>query len=95
MSFLTQAFAMVTLWACSVYLYKEKKNHWITTLPGIFMTAVSVSYILQAKEGFKLSPVFSNTMGIVVSIAFFILFYVKMRRYSNLCASGTVKEDIV
>ncbi|MBA5851858.1 carbon starvation protein A [Clostridium sp. cel8] len=95
MSFLTQAFAMVTLWACSVYLYKNSKNHWITTLPAIFMSAVSVSYILQAQEGFRLNPTFSNVTGVVVSVAFFVLFYVKMKYYSNASSSDTVKESAI
>lgn len=79
MTWLTQAFAMVTLWACSVYLYQNKKNYWITTLPAMFMTAVSISYILQAKEGFKIAASLSNILGISVALGSFILFYVKMK----------------
>jgi carbon starvation protein CstA len=79
MSFLTQAFAMVTLWACSVYLYQNKKNHWITALPAAFMTAVSASYILQAKEGFRLAASLSNVLGLIVAAGSFALFFYKMK----------------
>lgn len=79
MTFLTQAFAMVTLWACSVYLYQNSKNYWITTIPAIFMTAVSTCYILQAKEGFRLTPTIANTIGLVITAGCFVLFYYKMK----------------
>jgi carbon starvation protein CstA len=79
MSFLTQAFAMVTLWACSVYLYQNRKNYWITTLPAAFMTAVSVSYILQAKEGFRMAASLSNVLGLAVAVGSFIFFLYKMK----------------
>lgn len=79
MTFLTQAFAMVTLWACSVYLYQNLKNHWITTLPAMFMTAVSISYILQAKEGFRIAASISNVLGITTALGSFVLFYYKMK----------------
>lgn len=80
MGWLTQAFAMVTLWACSVYIYKKSKNHFITTIPAIFMTAVSISYILQAPEGFKLPALLSNVVGILGSILCIILFYKKVQK---------------
>ena len=88
MTFLTQAFAMVTLWACSVYLYQKGKNHWITVLPAIFMTAVSICYILQAKEGFRLDPTISNISGIAVAIGSFVLFYYKMKMTNKTNSSA-------
>ena len=88
MTFLTQAFAMVTLWACSVYLYQKGKNHWITSLPAIFMTAVSICYILQAKEGFRLDPTISNISGIAVAIGSFVLFYYKMKMTNKTNSSA-------
>lgn len=81
MTWLTQAFAMVTLWACSVYLYKNKKNYWIALLPAIFMTMVSMSYIFQAKEGFRLNLTVSNILAVVVTLACIAIFIVKMKGY--------------
>lgn len=83
MTWLTQAFAMVTLWASSVYLYKNSKNYWITVLPAVFMTMVSISYILQAKEGFQLSPSFSNIAALVVTLVCIVTFTLKMKGYSG------------
>ncbi|GIM27409.1 carbon starvation protein CstA [Clostridium polyendosporum] len=92
MTWLTQAYAMVTLWACSVYLYQKEKNHWLTTLPAIFMTAVSISYILQAKEGFKLQAGFSNVVGLAVALFFSALFYLKMKKSNSVCLEKALGE---
>lgn len=91
MNFLTQAFAMVTLWACSVYMYKKSKNFIITLLPGIFMTTVSVSYILQAKEGLRLPAVPSNAAGIIVALFCTILFFVKMNAFKAASQKAAVE----
>ncbi|SHH51439.1 carbon starvation CstA family protein [Clostridium magnum] len=88
MGWLTQAFAMVTLWACSVYLVKAKKNHWISTLPAVFMSAVCVSYILQAPEGFRVNAVFSNTVGIAAAAAFFLIFLNKIKNQDKSMKSA-------
>ena len=52
-----QTLAVFTLWSLTVYLARKKKVYLITLVPAIFMTAVSVSYILYAPnpEGFGLS----------------------------------------
>lgn len=51
-----QTLAVFTLWAATVYLARHGKAYIITLLPAIFMTAVSVSYLLFAPqpEGFGL-----------------------------------------
>ena len=34
------ALAMIVLWTASMYLFREKKNYWITAVPATFMSAV-------------------------------------------------------
>jgi carbon starvation protein CstA len=63
-----QTVAMVVLWAGAMWLAKRGKNHWIASIPAFFMTAVSVTYILYAPEGFQLAYNFSVIAGIVVAI---------------------------
>lgn len=92
MTFLTQAFAMVTLWASSVYLYQNQKNYWITLLPAAFMTAVSISYILQAKEGFRIAASISNVLGLAVTVGSFVFFLIRMRG-KNLSKSVPAVEE--
>lgn len=49
-----QTLSVFTLWAITVYLVQEKKNFYLTLVPALFMTCVSVTYILVAPEGLQL-----------------------------------------
>ncbi len=63
-SWTNQTLAMFTLWAGTVWLYKNQKSeirnqkysfgYLIALIPALFMTMVSTSYILIAPEGFRL-----------------------------------------
>lgn len=69
-----QVLAMMILWAATGYLIREGKTHMMTTLPAIFMTAVVSTYILQAKEGFKLATNIAYPLGLVIAAALSIFF---------------------
>ena len=79
-SWANQTLAMIMLWTGSAYLAKENKNHFISTVPAIFMTVVTVSYIMQAPEGFRLHAGISNIIGVLVAILFTILFAMKVKK---------------
>ncbi|MGN0653044.1 MAG: carbon starvation protein A [Gemmiger sp.] len=49
-SWTNQTLAMIVLWAASMFLFKEKKNYWITAVPATFMSAVSATYFFMAPE---------------------------------------------
>ena len=72
-----QTLAMIVLWASSAYLIKEAKSHWMTTIPATFMTAVSITYILQAPEGFKLATSIAYPVGFIAAVAALVFFLVK------------------
>ncbi|KXZ39454.1 Carbon starvation protein CstA [Alkalithermobacter thermoalcaliphilus JW-YL-7 = DSM 7308] len=76
-SWANQTLAMIMLWAGASYLYKNNKLHWVCTLPAMFMTVVTTSYILQAPEGFKLNANISNILGVGISVVIFTLFMLK------------------
>ncbi len=78
-----QTLAVFTLWAITVYLAKKKKMYWISLVPAVFMTVVSVSYILIAPEGFHLSSTSSYIGSIGVAIAVLILFMYKNHIKTN------------
>jgi carbon starvation protein CstA len=78
-----QTLAMIMLWTASVYLIVRKKNHWITSLPATFMTAVIVTYILQAGIGFGLTPKASGIAGVIISVICLALFISKYRNKEN------------
>jgi carbon starvation protein CstA len=58
-----QTLAMVVLWTITVYLTRTGKFFWITLIPALFMTAVTVTYIFFAPEGFSLSGGISYAIG--------------------------------
>lgn len=72
-----QTLAVFTLWAITVYLARRQKLYWVTLIPAVFMTAVSVCYILIAPEGFGAPAVISYSAGIVVCLALCIFFFLK------------------
>lgn len=74
-----QTLACIMLWAAAVWLAKQKMFYWIAFLPALFMTVVSVSYILTSPEGFRLSLEIGLTGGFVmmVVLAFLYLKFLK------------------
>lgn len=80
-----QTLAVFTLWAITVYLARHKKLYLITLIPAMFMTAVSVSYILFAPtpEGFGLSYPIAVGAGVAMAIIFLGLFSFYMKRINN------------
>lgn len=73
-----QTLAMVVLWAITVYLAQEKKFYWITLLPALFMTTVTISYLFFAPEGFGLSYMISLSIGLIASLGAASLFFMKL-----------------
>ncbi|HEY4655326.1 MAG TPA: carbon starvation CstA 5TM domain-containing protein, partial [Cyclobacteriaceae bacterium] len=68
-----QTLAAIVLWTITAYLIKERKQYWITLIPSAFMTAVVVSYLLLAPEGFQLPVNISYIAGIAVTVGLTIL----------------------
>ena len=82
-SWSNQTLAMIALWVATAYLLKEGKGRFtslITALPATFMSAVSLTYILMAKEGFRLSASVAYPVGIVFALALFAWYLAKSRR---------------
>ncbi len=75
-----QTLAMIFLWTGAAYLLVNKKNYWIAVVPAIFMSYVSVAYILQAKIGLNLNPTLSNIVAVIASIAFLFVFMMRVKK---------------
>ncbi|MDO4357705.1 MAG: carbon starvation CstA family protein [Clostridia bacterium] len=73
-SWTNQTLAMIVLWTASMYLFKEKKNYWITAVPATFMSAVSMTYFFYAKECLNLGTAVAYPVGIVLAAAFLGIF---------------------
>lgn len=83
-----QTTAMIMLWAAAAYLAKEAKFHWICTLPAVFMTAVTITYLANASIGFGLAMNISTPIGIAASVAAFAAFSARFLRKAKI-ATGT------
>ena len=88
-SWTNQTLAMIVLWAGAMYLAKEKKNYWVCAVPATFMSAVSITYFVMAKECLGMIPALTlNTKvaypaGIVVAVCFLALFLTKAKKYAK------------
>ncbi len=79
-SWSNQTLAMIALWVATAYLMKEGKGRFaslITALPATFMSAVSMTYILMADEGFGLSAAVAYPAGVAFAVALFAVYCVK------------------
>ena len=82
-SWSNQTLAMISLWVASAYLIKNAKSKYgslITALPAAFMTAVSVTYIMMADEGFRLSYKIAYPVGVCAAVALFGIYLFKLLR---------------
>ena len=80
-SWTNQTLAMIALWVSAAYLLKEGNNRLaslVTALPAAFMTAVSVTYILIADEGFRLNQTVSYAVGATASVAALCVYLIKL-----------------
>lgn len=92
-SWSNQTLAMVALWVATAYLLKKGKYRFgslLTALPATFMTAVSITYILMAKEGLQLDQTISYVIGAVAAAALIIVYLIflvrkNLSRNTSLC----------
>lgn len=69
-SWTNQTLAMIVLWTASMYLFREKKNYWITAVPATFMSAVSMTYFFCADECLGFSTAVAYPVGIILAVVF-------------------------
>ena len=82
-SWANQVLAMVTLWAVTVFLSRHKPGtgwYWLTLIPALFMTMVTVSFIfvaqkeglgsiIPAKVGYPLAAIITCGVGVLFFVA--------------------------
>lgn len=76
-SWSNQTLAMMVLWAGAVYLHRNgfpPVACFMAALPATFMSAVSVTYFIQAPECLNLSTSIAYPVGIVAAAAFLGIF---------------------
>ena len=67
-NFANQLIAIPTFLYATIFLYKNKKNYFITLLPGLFYIFITMSFIFNAKIGFGLPYIISEWIGIIFAI---------------------------
>ncbi|WIM83452.1 carbon starvation protein A [Gallibacterium anatis] len=78
-----QTTAMVMLWTAAAYLYRYHKFHWICTIPAIFMTMVSATFLAYAKIGFGLSYETSVWVGVALTVVAIVCFFTMLKPIAN------------
>ena len=82
-SWSNQTLAMISLWVATSYLVKKGKYRFgslLTAIPAAFMSAVSMTYILTASEGFRISQSVAVPVGIGSAAILMIVYIVLWTR---------------
>jgi carbon starvation protein CstA len=78
-----QSLATIMLWAAAMYLARKRGFHWLASVPATVMTAVCVTYILTAPEGFALAYGLSVMIGMAATLAALAAFLYAANRSSR------------
>jgi carbon starvation protein CstA len=93
-SWANQSTAMIALWVGAMYLALQKKPHWVASIPAVFMTMVTFTYILNAPIGFGLSMGTAYAGATAGTIAVIIAFAWSLRKQLNAGGVIQVDEDV-
>lgn len=80
-SWSNQTLAMIALWCATAYLIKNGKKYsfLISAFSASFMTAVSVTYILMAPEGFRISAAAAYPLGAAAAAGMLIYCFIRKK----------------
>ena len=81
-----QLLAATTLWACAAYFVSKRKNHLTMTIPAIFITYMSVCFLLVAPNvqgGLNLPATTGHIGGAAAALLCTALFYAKKVKSYN------------
>ncbi len=85
-SWSNQTLAMIALWVATAYLLRHSKNKsasLITAVPATFMSAVTLTYIIMAEEGFRLGAEIGYPAGITFAAMLFVLYALGARKINK------------
>lgn len=90
-SWSNQTLAMISLWVATAYLVKNNRKRRVsllTALPATFMSAVSMTYILMADEGFRLGAGIGYPAGGVFAAILFVLYIIVIHKSNDQAIAG-------
>lgn len=78
--FINQLIAVPTLLIATIYLYRKRKNFYITLIPLVFYVFILSTFILNAKIGFNINLHYAEIIGILISVATVFLLFFNMKK---------------
>ena len=83
-SWANQVLAMVTLWAITVFLARQKRGgwYWITFVPALFMSMVTISFLFVAEKeglGWLLPRPVGYAIAAIITVGIGVLFFLRKR----------------
>lgn len=71
-----QTLAALALWAATIWLARRGRNYWIALIPSLWMTMVSLSYVMVAPspEGFNVPAMVAYPVAAVITAGLLVLF---------------------
>lgn len=92
-SWANQVTAVFALWVGAMYLFLAKKNHWIATVPAMFMTYMIIVYILyEPNMGFGIPINASYIGGLIAALVIIALFFISAHKKRG--TSFLLDEDV-
>ena len=76
-TFFNQLIAVPVLGCATIFLYKEKKNYFISLIPALFYVFITMSFIFSEKIGFNLPQNYANIAALILTVFAFIFLYKK------------------
>lgn len=81
-----QLLSVIMLWTAASFLAMQKKNHWIMSIPAVFMTLICFTYLLIApvkNGGLALSPIWAYSIGSILTFGAFLWFVYSRVRFAK------------
>lgn len=79
-TFFNQLIAVPTFLYATIFLYKNKKNYFITLIPALFYVFITISFISYQKIGLNLPLSSSKIIGLIFMIAVLIWIIFKLKK---------------
>jgi carbon starvation protein CstA len=78
-----QTLSVFTLWAITVYLVQQRRNYFISLIPAMLMTTVSVTYLFS-EQIFNLDLTYASCIAGATCLVALVWFIVWMKRNKRL-----------
>ena len=78
--FINQLIAIPTLLIATIFLYRARKNYFITLIPLMFYTFILSTFILNANIGFRINLITAEIIGIIISVITVIALFYNMKK---------------